>query len=185
MAAITPVYPLGDALAAILARLVSRGEAIAQVDATNDTATPMWCKGIEWIAANHAPPRYVWFPVSVLPGKPEKGDISNQERALISGMEVVEIHSWGATEGEAWAMRRNLLRACQFAAPTAWQYQGDRVVLNGEQNGLHGVVYITTLTFSIPVTDDAEVVVVPVAIHITSKLVKNGVETTDAVFTVE
>lgn len=186
MAAVASVYPLETTLAAILARLVSRGEAVAQENATtSDLETPMWCKGVDWVQAIHAPPRYVWFPTGITPAPPHKGDISNQERALITGLEAVEVHCWGKDAGQAWALRRNLFRALQNQAPTAWQYQGDEILLNGGGLGTMGVVNVVRLAFYIPVTDDPDTIVVPVAVNLTGKLVVNENENTGCQATVE
>lgn len=187
MAAVASVYPLGDLMAAILARLVSRGEAVAQESAVEgDVDTPWWCKGIDWIAGNHAPPRYVWFPTRINAAPPHKGDLANQERAIVSGLELVEVHCWGVDIGQAWSLRRNLFRAMQANMGTpAYEDQGTQIVANGGSLGTAGVVMIVTLGFFIPVTDDSDEVVTPIAVNITSKLVKNGVETLDTQFTVE
>lgn len=182
MAAVASIYPLGDIMAAVRDRLVSRGEAVAQENATDDV-TPLWCSGVDWVAANHAPPRYVWFPTRITPAAPHKGDLSNQERALVSGLEIVEVHCWGIDIGQAWALRRNLFRAMQSNMGTpAYQDQGAVIVANGGGLGTHGVVIVQTLGFFVPVTDDPDAVVVPIAVHIDPFLVRNDVETPDTPF---
>ena len=185
MAAVASVYPLGDIMAAVRDRLVSRGEAIAQEDAADDNVTPWWCKGVDWTHGNHAPPRYVWFPVRINPAPPHKGDLANQERALVSGLELVQVHCWGVDDGQAWALRRNLLRALQNNVATpGYQDQGTDILLNGGGLGTMGVVMVLTLGFFIPVTDDPEVVVVPIAVGINPFLVRDGIETPDTPFTI-
>ena len=187
MAAVASVYPLGTIMEAIRDRLVSRGEAVAQENATTgDVDTPWWCDGVDWVWANHTPPRYVWYPKIINPAPPHKGDLANQERALVSGLEVVEVHCWGKDRGQAWALRRNLFRAIQNSVATpGYADQGTQIVENGGGLGLMGVVMIVTLGFFIPVTDDPDEIVVPIAVNITSTIVRGGTPETDTSFTVE
>jgi hypothetical protein len=186
MAAVASVYPLGDVMAAVRDRLVARGEAVAQENAADDFVTPWWCSGVDWVSGTHAPPRYVWFPTRIEDAPPYKGDLSNQERAITSGIEVVEVHCWGVDIGQAWALRRNLFRAflANVGAPS-FQNRGATIVANGGQLGTHGVVIVQTLGVLVPVTDDPEEIVTPVEIEITANLLRNGVESTAAVIVVE
>lgn len=101
-----------------------------------------------------AAPRYVWVPTRSA-DKNETPTRSVQEyRTLFVTREHCEIHCWGATYAQAWALRQNVIKALHDAAGVDVQLEGaSRWEGPGESWNQSGELYVLEVSLECPVVD--------------------------------
>lgn len=99
--------------------------------------------GEKHLAANNAPPRYVWVPAGTVTRKEVATRTRDDYRPVVSSIERVEVHCWGRSFAQAWALRCNALVAMKrlgqadvllesgdwFRPSTGWNQAGEVYVL--------------------------------------------------------
>lgn len=128
-------YPLQALQVEVIALLAADAEAV-------DSAPVEHHFGEKFKAGSHAPPRYVWIPTRTREQRATTQRAVDEPRALYSTAEYIEIHCWGSTFAQAFALRNNVLRALKQAAAqirienaewvrpsAAWNQAGELYVL--------------------------------------------------------
>lgn len=116
--------------------------------------------GEKYLAANGSAPRYVWIPSGTVTRKEIATRTRDDFRPLVSSIERVEVHCWGQTYSQAWAMRCNALVAMKRLA------QADLLLENGDwvrpSQGWNqaGEVYVLTCSLIVPTID----IVIPIVV---------------------
>jgi hypothetical protein len=128
----------------------------------SDATSILWYEGRRFQVAQTRPPRYVWHPIVVRPGPPYKGDIG-QRVAVASGLEGVQVTSWGADLFEAWKLRHNFLSAGKKLCASRMEYLGCEPVEPNDTT--YGYAYITRVAFHIPIIDELFDVLTPTTVN--------------------
>src|SRR5574338_35249 len=71
--------------------------------------------GERGLAALGAPPRYVWIPTDIRDRSDSPTREVDEYRTLFVQNVLVEVHCWGATYAQAWALLTTLCKACNDA----------------------------------------------------------------------
>lgn len=104
-------------------------------------------------AALLAPPRYVWIPTRTREQNQTKSRTVNDPRSLFSTQEYVQVHCWGETFAQAFAMRNNLLRAVQHQIPMGVRIENADWMRPGTAWNQSGELYVVEFSFGVPVFD--------------------------------
>lgn len=134
-------FPLEELAAQAQALLVAAGD-----------TTPHFF-GEKHLAANYAPPRYVWVPSGTVTRKEIATRTRDDFRPLVSSIERIEVHCWGGSFRQAWNLRCNALVAMKRLG------QADLVLESGDwlrpAQGWNqaGEVYVLICSLIVPTID--------------------------------
>lgn len=134
--------------------------------------------GERYIAANVAAPRYVWIPSATVTRKEIATRTRDDFRPIVSSIERVEVHCWGKSFKQAWALRCNALVAMKRLAQADLVLESGDWIRPGTGWNQSGEVYVLVCSLVVPTID---VVVDPSAavieIPATDGVVPTGYET--------
>lgn len=137
-------WPLGVFIDEVKAKLISYG------------INAPWFEGAEFAAANYAPPRFVWYPVSADPDDAFKGHADVSASSLFTGKERFQVRCWGKDYEEAWTLRSQLLRAAANTAFADVHWRGDAWLHADPGSGAalqNGRIVVVALSLDVPVID--------------------------------
>jgi hypothetical protein len=120
-----------------------------------DTATSVKSFfGAKHLAANGAPPRYVWVPTTGAFDGPR--EVGGYPRALTDVLMTFDVHCWAATFDGAWALVRNLVTAVRMAPGQKWGgawYELGAVDALPSEASLRGWVLTVPISLRIPLLE--------------------------------
>lgn len=109
--------------------------------------------GARQLAALKAPPRYVWIPTR----SRDRGDPvtskTEELRSLGNIRESFEIHCWGTTFAQAWALRQNVLKAIHDSVAADVQPDAGQWIDPSKAWNQRGEVYVIELSLMAPIQD--------------------------------
>lgn len=109
--------------------------------------------GMRETKAATAPPRYVWIPTRAPAQKSAVAQAVDDVKQIASFRQHFEIHCWGSTYAQAWAMVNNVVRAVDQAVAVDAQFQNARWAHPSEAWNQKGELYILELSLMVPIVD--------------------------------
>ena len=109
--------------------------------------------GERGLEAHGAPPRYVWIPTDIR----DRSDSPTREvdecRTLFVQNALVEVHCWGTTFAQAWALLTNLCKACNDAVRADLEIEQARHIRPAKAWNQDGEIIAITLSVKVPMID--------------------------------
>ena len=100
-----------------------------------------------------APPRYVWVPSR---GREDKTPVSRaveEVPQIASFHQHFEIHCWGSSYAQTWAMVNNAYRAVSHALCADCRFENARWAHPSEAQNQKGELYVIELSVLVPIID--------------------------------
>ncbi len=98
-------------------------------------------------------PRYVWFPTR---GREDKTPVSRtvtEVPQVASFHRHFEVHCWGATHAQKWAMVNNVYRAIFAACGADGRFENGRDAHPSESQNQAGELFILEMSLKVPIID--------------------------------
>lgn len=109
--------------------------------------------GERGLEAHGAPPRYVWIPTDLRDRGESPTREVNEYRSLFVINALVEVHCWGTSYAQAWAMLTNLCKACNDQERADLDIENARHLRPGKAWNQLGEVIVVTLSAKVPLID--------------------------------
>lgn len=110
--------------------------------------------GERHLAANAAPPRYVWVPsVTLTRREVATRNTSIDHRPIASTVERCELHCWGQTFAQAWALRCNAWVAIRRLGMADVTIENGQWIRPGTGWNQAGEVYVLAFSLVVPTLD--------------------------------
>jgi hypothetical protein len=133
------------------------GAVMADVQTALTTAgvTAPWFEGYEFATANHAPPRFVWYPTVTEAEAAFRGGETIDPASLATGQERIEVRCWDNSHDAAWNLRTAFLRAIMNTALADVRWRGDVWLHADASSGVmfRGRVVVVQLQLAVPVPE--------------------------------
>ena len=100
-----------------------------------------------------APPRYVWIPTDIRDRDDSPTREVDEYRSLFVLPALVEVHCWGSSYAQAWALLTNLCKACNDAVKADLQIEQARHINPSKSQNQNGEVIAITLSVKVPIID--------------------------------
>lgn len=100
-----------------------------------------------------APPRYVWIPTDIRDRSDSPTREVDEYRTLFVQNALVEVHCWGSSYAQAWALLTNLCKACNDAVKADLEIEQARHINPSKSQNQNGEVIAITLSVKVPLID--------------------------------
>jgi hypothetical protein len=109
--------------------------------------------GEKHLAANVSAPRYAWIPGRTVVRKETATRTAVDFKTIYNTVEQLEIHCWGRTFAQAWAMRCNALVAMRRLAQADLAIESGDWIRPGQGWNQSGQVYVLVVSLLVPTID--------------------------------
>lgn len=128
-----------------------KDDAEAILTAAGDTTPHSF--GKRGVPAHGVAPRYVWVPTRTRERDNSPTTATAELRSLAHLREHCEIHCWGTTFRQAWALRNNLLKAMHDSAAVNVRPENGQWIDPAQAWNQSGEVYVLEISLLSPVPD--------------------------------
>lgn len=128
-----------------------KDDAVTILTAAGDTTPHTF--GERGIAALGSAPRYVWVPTRTRDKNTTPTAKTEELRSIGQVREHVEVHCWGTSFRQAFALRNNLLVAVHRSVAVSAQIEGGQWIDPAQAWNQSGEVYVLELSLESPIAD--------------------------------